>query len=222
MRYSREQGKHVRPPCGGPSGPSDHGERRGDGANAVVEPGDARLSFGQRIRALRLRQNLTLVELSRRAGYTPGFISQVERDITNPSITSITRIAESLGVPVGTFLDRDNPKDPVVRRNERRRIMFFRRRAADYILTPSLAGHLQVIYTEVLPAGNSGPEPHTHESDEEFALVLRGRLRFWVGANQYLLDTGDSITFSSRIPHRWENAGRGKAAVLWAMTPPSM
>ena len=180
------------------------------------------MSFGPRIRALRLRQKLTLVELARRAGYTPGFISQVERDLTNPSITSLGRIAAILGVPVSTFLDGDKPKNPLVRRNERRKIMFFRQRAQDYILTPTLAGHLQVIFTEVLPGGSSGPEAHTHESEEEFALILKGRLRFWIGDDEYLLAPGDSLTFSSRTPHRWQNAGRGKAMILWALTPPSM
>lgn len=180
------------------------------------------MSFGQRIRALRLRQKFTLVELARRTGYTAGFISQVERDITNPSITSLRKIAESLGEPVTTFLSESSPKNPVVRRNERRRIMFFRRRATDYVLTPSLAGHLQVIYTEVLRGGDSGAQPHAHESDEECAVVLKGQLKFWVGHDEYLLETGDSITLSSRVPHRWENVGRGKATILWAMTPPSM
>lgn len=180
------------------------------------------MSFGLRIRTLRLRQKFTLAELARRTGYTAGFISQVERDITNPSITSLRKIAESLGEPVSMFLSESTPKNPVVRLNERRRIMFFRRRATDYVLTPSLAGHLQVIYTEVLRGGDSGSQPHTHESDEECAIVLKGRLRIWVGHDEYLLKAGDSITLSSRVPHRWENAGRGKAAILWAMTPPSM
>jgi len=180
------------------------------------------VSFGQRIRALRLRQKLTLVELARRTGYTAGFISQVERDITNPSITSLRKIAESLGEPVSTFLAETSPKNPVVRRHERPRIMFFRARARDYVLTPSLAGYLQVIYTEVLPGGGSGARPHTHESDEECAVVLKGQLKFWVGEEEYFLEAGDSITLSSRVPHRWKNAGRGQAAILWAMTPPSM
>lgn len=180
------------------------------------------MSFGQRIRALRLRQQLTLVELARQSGYTAGFISQVERDITNPSITSLRKIAASLGEPVSTFLSESTPKNPVVRRHERRPIMFFRDRATDFVLTPSLVGKLQVIYTEALPGGGSGNQPQTHESDEEFALVLKGQLRFWVGDDEYLLETGDSITLPSRVPHRWENAGRGKAEILWAMTPPSM
>ena len=100
--------------------------------------------------------------------------------------------------------------------------MFFRRRASDYILTPSLAGHLEVIFTEALPGGGSGADAHTHDSDEEFALVVKGRVRFWIGDDEYLVESGDSLTFSSRTPHRWENAGRGKAQILWALTPPSM
>jgi transcriptional regulator with XRE-family HTH domain len=179
------------------------------------------VKLGERIRALRLKRGLTVAELAKRAGYTPGFISQVEKDITNPSIMSIQKIASTLGAAVSTFFDDTHGKRLVVRKAERRKIVFPRSRVTDYLLSPSLSGHLQVIYTEIQPGGGSGSEPYTHESDEECVVVLRGRLRFWVGEEMHLLREGDSITFGSRMPHRWENAGRGKTAALWAITPPS-
>lgn len=179
------------------------------------------MRLGRRIRALRSKRGLTVAELAKRTGYTPSFISQVEKDITNPSIASIQKIARTLGASVSTFFDENHGKRLVVRKTERRKIVFPRNQVTDYLLSPSLAGHLQMIYTEILPGGGSGGEPYTHDSDEECAVVLQGRLRFWVGDDAHLLKEGDSITFESRIPHRWENAGRGKAIVLWAITPPS-
>lgn len=179
------------------------------------------MRLGRRIRSLRLKRGLTLADLAKRTGYTPSFISQVEKDITKPSIASVQKIARTLGASVSTFFDENHRKRLVVRKAERRKIVFPRNQVTDYLLSPSLCGHLQMIYTEISSGGGSGSDSYTHESDEECAVVLQGRLRFWVGDDIHLLKEGDSITFESRIPHRWENAGQGKAIVLWAITPPS-
>lgn len=95
------------------------------------------------------------------------------------------------------------------------------RRWRDSLLTPSLSGKLQVIFTEIEPGGGSGDEPYSHQSDEECVVLLKGRLDFWVGEEHYLLKAGDSLTFESRIPHKNHNPGPGRTEVLWIMTPPS-
>lgn len=163
-----------------------------------------------------------MADLAKKVGVTPGFISQIERDLSNPSIDSIQKIAKALGASVSSFFEEMGPRNGrVVRRAERRQVVFPRAGVTDYLLSPSLSGFLQVIHTEVAPRGGSGPEPYRHDSDEECAVVLKGRMRFWVGDEEDTLEAGDSITFESRIPHRWENIGRGKLQVLWVMTPPS-
>lgn len=164
---------------------------------------------------------MKVAELAMLTGYTPGFISQIENDITSPSIASIQRIAKTLDASISSFFDDARAKGRVVRRAERRKIVFPRVKVVDYLLSPSLSGHLQIMYTIIYVGGGSGKEPYTHDSDEECAIVLEGRLRIWVGEEVFHLNRGDSITFESRIPHRWENPGRRKAVVLWAMTPPS-
>jgi uncharacterized cupin superfamily protein len=96
-----------------------------------------------------------------------------------------------------------------------------RRRWRDSLLSPSLSGKLQVIFTEIQPGGGSGDEPYSHESDEECVVLLKGKLDFWVGDEHYRMKAGDSLTFESRIPHKNRNPGPGQAEVLWVMTPPS-
>ena len=179
------------------------------------------MRLGQRIRALRLRRRLTVSELAKRTGYSPGLISQIEKNSTRPSIASIQKIAHALGASVSSFFNDQIPKRMVVRIVDRRKIVFPGRQGTMYLLSPSLSGHLQLIYGEIPPKAASGSEPHQHDSDEECALVLKGRMRFWVGEEMHVLREGDTITFESRIRHRWENIGRGKAVVLWAITPPS-
>jgi transcriptional regulator with XRE-family HTH domain len=177
---------------------------------------------GGTIRRLREERRLSLKEVAARSGLTQSFLSQVERDLTSPSVASLRRIAQAFGVPLAAlFQGPTTPQDRVVRRAERRQLVHPKRQWRDYLLTPNLTGKLQVILSVIEPGGGSGEEPYAHDSDEECVIVLRGRLRFWVGLDEYLLEEGDSIVFESRIPHRNANPGPGQAEVLWITTPPS-
>ena len=178
--------------------------------------------LGMTIRRLREERNLSLKELANRSDLTPSFLSQVERNLTNPSVASLRRVAQAFNVPLtALFQGPMTPEDHVVRRNERRQLIHPRRQWRDYLLTPNLKGKLQVILSVIEPGGGSGDEPYAHDSDEECVVVLRGRLEFWVGPDWYLLEEGDSIVFESRILHRNCNPGPDQAEVLWITTPPS-
>ncbi len=177
---------------------------------------------GQTIRKLREERHLSLKELAMRAGLTQSFLSQVERNLTSPSVASLRKVAQAFGIPLAAlFQGPVTPEDRVVRRSERRQLVHPKRQWRDYLLTPNLTGKLQVIWSVIEPGGGSGDEAYAHDSDEECVLVLRGQLEFWVGADRYLLGEGDSIVFESRIPHRNANPGPGQTEVLWITTPPS-
>lgn len=177
---------------------------------------------GATIRRLREERNLSLKEVAARSGLTQSFLSQVERNLTSPSVASLRKMAQAFGVPLAAlFQGPTRPESRVVRRNERRQFVHPRHQWRDYLLTPNLTGKLQVILSIIEPGGGSGAEAYAHDSDEECVVVLHGRLEFWVGSDSYLLETGDSIVFESRIPHRNVNPGPEQAEVLWITTPPS-
>ncbi len=178
--------------------------------------------LGMTIRRLRESRQLSLKEVAARSGLTQSFLSQVERNLTSPSVASLRKVAQALGVPLAAlFQGPTTPEDHVVRRSERRQLVHPRRQWRDYLLTPNLTGKLQVILSVIEPGCGSGDEPYAHDSDEECVVILRGRLEFWVGSDWYLLEEGDSIVFESRIPHRNRNPGPDQAEVLWITTPPS-
>jgi transcriptional regulator with XRE-family HTH domain len=178
--------------------------------------------LGLTIRRLRESRQLSLKEVAARSGLTQSFLSQVERNLTSPSVASLRRVAQAFGVPLtALFQGPVVPENRVVRRAERRQLIHPSRQWRDYLLTPSLTGKLQVILSVIEPGGGSGEEPYAHDSDEECVIILRGRLDFWVGSDRYLLEEGDSIVFESRIPHRNRNPGPEQAEVLWITTPPS-
>ena len=179
------------------------------------------LQLGPRIRALRRARHATLRELAERAGVTESFLSQVEREVTSPSIASVQRIARALDLGIAELFVDEAPLGRVVRRADRRRIVYSGLHATDEFLTAGRDGRLQVILTTLEPGGGTGDESYTHESDEEVVIVLEGRLELWVGDEHHVLEQGDSVTHSSRQPHRNRNPGPGRTVVLFCSTPPS-
>ena len=179
------------------------------------------LQLGPRIRALRQARNVTLRELASRAGVTESFLSQVEREVTSPSIASVQRIARALDLSIAELFVEEAPRGRVVRREARRRIAYPGLGAVDEFLTPGVNGRLQVILSTIEPGGGTGDEPYSHDSDEEVVIVLSGRLELWVADEHHLLEEGDTVTYSSRLPHRNVNPGDRPAIVLFCVTPPS-
>jgi len=178
-------------------------------------------SLGERIREMRLKRGLSLKQLAVKTDLTQSFLSQVERDLTSPSVASLRSIAEALATSVATFFAGGAPNGRLVRKDARAVMVHPKRRWRDSLLTPSLNGKLQVILSVIEPGGGSGDEPYSHDSDEECVVVLKGKLDFWVGEDHTRLETGDALTFESRIPHKNRNPGPGRAEVLWVITPPS-
>lgn len=179
------------------------------------------LGLGARIRSLRQARRLTLRDVAERAGVTESFLSQVERDVTSPSIATVHRIARALDLSIAQLFAQDADTGRVVRREARRRVEYPGLKAVDEFLTSNLAGRLQVIMSTIEAGGGTGAEPYTHESDEETVIVLAGVLDLWVGDEHYVLREGDAITFPSRVPHWNVNHGATPATVLFCMTPPS-
>jgi transcriptional regulator with XRE-family HTH domain len=179
------------------------------------------LQLGPRIRALRQARNVTLRELASRAGVTESFLSQVEREVTTPSIASVQRIARALDLSIAELFVEEAPRGRVVRRAARRRIAYPGLGAVDEFVTPGMNGRLQVILSTIEPGGGTGDEPYSHDSDEEVVVVLEGSLELWVADEHHVLEEGDSVTYSSRLPHRNVNPGDRPAVVLFCVTPPS-
>ncbi len=178
-------------------------------------------SLGERIRSMREGRGQSLKQLAEATGLTQSFLSQVERDLTSPSVASLRKIAEALGTSVAMFFVGGTPSGRLVRKDARPVLIHPQRRWRDSLLTPNSNGKLQVIWSEIEPGEGSGDEAYSHNSDEECVVVVTGKLDFWVGEEHYALETGDALTFESRIPHKNRNPGPGKTQVLWVITPPS-
>ena len=179
------------------------------------------LALGTRIRTIRRARGRTLRQLADEAGVTESFLSQVEREVATPSIATVRRVARALDLTIAELFAEEPTAGRVVRREARRRIAYPGLHAVDEFLTSGVGGRLQVIVSTIEPGGGTGPEPYTHESDEEVVVILAGVLDLWVADEHYVLREGDAITFPSRLPHWNMNRGETAATVLFCLTPPS-
>ena len=190
-------------------------------------------TLGSRIRQRRRELNLRLVELAEMCNISPSFLSQIERDQANPSISTLHEIAIALGVTVASFFagPDDIPPSPapevkkepaayVVRANARKTLMYPGSGIKNELLSPDLNRAIQMMYVVIPPGAFTGPEPLVHEG-EECGLVLQGTVEIWVGDEHYILGPGDAIYQKSTIPHRSKNIGEDDVIIVVAITPPS-
>jgi transcriptional regulator with XRE-family HTH domain len=178
--------------------------------------------MGQKIRELRLDNRLTLEEAAERAGCTPGFLSQVERNQAVPSITMLYAIAQALGVKVTHFFPKMSPGTKVVRADARGVFRFEGSFIHYSRLSANFPGRkIECLLVQIDPVDGALPadEFRSHPG-EEFAYVLQGTLRLWVGDAVYDLNPGDSLHFKSAVKHRHENPGDKPMIALWVLTPP--
>jgi transcriptional regulator with XRE-family HTH domain len=178
------------------------------------------LEFGKRIRSARQARGLSLRAVAESAGVSQSFLSQVERGVASPSVTSLIKIADAVDRPVAALLVGSDPADRVLRASERRTVSDLRQGWVDEFLTPPAARRLQINLTTVEPGGGE-EEPHAHASDEECVIVMEGRVELIVGGERILLEQGDALLLDPTVPHGYVNPGRRRARVLWVMTPPS-
>jgi len=172
-----------------------------------------------------MHQGKKLKELSQKVGVTASFLSQVERGVAVPSISSLKKISDALGTSIASFFDEKAEKrigndfSPIIKKSERK-ILHPCSGVTYHLLSKNLQGKIEFLLAIYEVGASTGPEPYTHRG-EECALVLKGKLEIEIGSFVYTLEKDDSICFSCEIPHRMRNVGKIPAVSIWCVTPPS-
>jgi quercetin dioxygenase-like cupin family protein/DNA-binding XRE family transcriptional regulator len=199
---------------------------------------------GMKIRQERLKRKLTLDQLSGRTGLSKSFLSQVERNLAQPSVTSLKNIAHKLGISVVYFLT-DNDVDQnlwgygrsvekpangafaysrdvkVVRADKRKGVTMPGSDVLYEVLTPDLNRQLEVMFMRISEGESSGDEAMVDAPGEKFGVVLKGTLEFMVGKEVFVLKQGDSIVHPADVPIRWRGLEGDPIEVIWVQMPPS-
>ena len=178
------------------------------------------MNIGKKVKNLRLRLGLTQEDLADRAELSKGFISQVERDLTSPSIATLQEILECLGTNLKEFFSEPFEQKTVYKKSD----MFVKtddERGTEIVwLLPGAQGcQLEPILLAINPGGSTWPDS-PHEGDE-FGYVLAGSITLHLGDTQHRVRKGESFYYSPKQTHHLENTGTQTARILWVAAPPT-
>ncbi|MDH3635496.1 MAG: cupin domain-containing protein [Gammaproteobacteria bacterium] len=199
-------------------------------ANTALSSDHALADLGNDIRQLRKVRGITLQQLALATGKSVGFLSQVERNLTRPSVAALQDISEALSVHIGWFFPEDSTGTPeerefIVRRQNRRRLTYTELSGTEYLglhdslLSANLNGELALGISRYEPGASTGDDSYDHDG-EEAGLVLSGTLELSIDGRQFVLDAGDSFSFKSHLRHRYVNPSPTEdTVVVWANTP---
>lgn len=178
--------------------------------------------LGLQIRKKREKKGITLTRAAKKMKFSPSLLSQIERGIVSPSISTLRTIADYLNTSIGILLNESISKENVVivRKNERKRkSTIIRGRGVKFhILSPSTS-NLEFLYDEFEKNSSTGNKLYQHEG-EECAFVLEGKLEININGNKFILNKGDFIWFQSTIPHQLTNLSDKKSVAIWVDSPP--
>jgi transcriptional regulator with XRE-family HTH domain len=177
-------------------------------------------SIGERIKALRTEQGLTLADLGERANLSTSYLSQIERDKTTPSLVTLTAVAKALNVGLRYFFELEGEAAYLIRaerapnghgQNGGGGMLPERSRS----LTPE-GENSKLVVRRIVAAPHTASEPLPVVPGEEFLLVLAGELKVIVGSEEFCLMAGDSVHYDAAQPHCWLNESDEPCTAIWS------
>ncbi|MEP3442821.1 MAG: helix-turn-helix domain-containing protein [Sulfitobacter sp.] len=179
------------------------------------------LSLGADIRALRRARGLTLADTAQALGRSVGWLSQVERDKSEPSITDLRQIAACFDVPMSIlFRHEAAPADEagfIVRADARRPIGSSVAGLVEELLSPDLTDDFEMVHSTFQP--HSRIRETVTRPTQEVGYVLSGELEIEINGTAHSLSVGDSFRIRGE-PFRWANRTADPAVAIWVIAPP--
>ena len=178
------------------------------------------MEIGEKLKQLRLRTNLTQEELATRCDLSKGFISQLERDQSSPSIATLVDILECLGTTPAEFF-RDNTPEQVRYRQDDAYVSEDEELGHNitWIIPSAQKNEMEPILLNLNPKGRT--QTYAPHAGEVFGYVLAGSATLHRGEHAWKIKKGDSIYYSAALPYYLENHTTHNTSILWVSSPPS-
>lgn len=172
------------------------------------------IDVGSRLTYLRTERGLSMRSLAKASGLSTNALSMIERSQSSPSISTLFKISEALGVPITAFFRQDPPRQDIV---------FCKASQRKQILIPSglweglggeyFKGNFEPFIFTLEPNASSGPQMMIH-TGQEFIFCLSGEIEYKIESETYRLEEGDNLIFSAQKQHSWKNSGDKQAQVI--------
>ena len=199
-------------------------------------------NIGPLVRRHRRHYRITLKEMAEKTGLSISFLSEIERGVAKPSMASLRKVAQALGISLLSFSDIEDipearhrqvlyPREEnremgyvtkvnVVRSGQRKKLGYPDRPGFYELLTPDLNRRLEVLFVKIEPGFETGPEPIIDPPGEKFIYVLKGLYQMIINGETYVLNARDSIYYPADSPLFFKNIGNEPVELVFVLTPP--
>jgi len=192
----------------------------------TLEEGLSKYAIGDKLRALRLRKKMGLVDLGKHTKLSPALLSKIETGKLFPTLPTLLRVSMVFSVGLDHFFGGAEESGPVlahVKRSDRQRFpdtpdtddVAYHFESLDF---PSKDRRLNAYYAEFPPLAPDKRRRHQH-GGVELIYVLRGSLELGIGKEDHVLDEGDALYFDSSVPHGYRRSGKKPAAAIVVSVP---
>ncbi len=180
---------------------------------------------GKKLKAIRLKSDMTIQVLATQSGVSSNMISRVERGLTIPSVEILMKLAAVFDKSINFFVEEVSTTHEIVYSEPGHRDTTVYD-DDDNMHTESYTSGLRdpqfMSFLCTVPKGGSSGQKHMHHPGDELIVLINGHLKVTIADEEYSLSSGDSLSFKSHLPHRWDNVGEDDARIIWTLSPFTM
>ncbi|MDT8420709.1 MAG: XRE family transcriptional regulator [Desulfuromonadales bacterium] len=178
---------------------------------------------GKKLKEIRLKSDMTIQVLAEKSKVSSNMISRIERGLTIPSVEILMRLALVFDKSINYFVEDVSSSHEIVHTRPGQRDKTVYDDDENNMQTESFTSGLRdpqfmSFYCTVKKGGSSGQQNMYHPGDE-LIYIVQGKIRMNIAGETYILEEGDSLSFKSHLPHRWDNIGSDEAKVIWTLSP---
>ncbi len=177
---------------------------------------------GKKLKAIRLKNSMTIQELAAQSGVSSNMISRVERGLTIPSVQILMKLAVVFEKSINYFVEEVANTHEVVFSSPGQRdttVYDDEHNMHTESFTSGLRDPQFMSFVCTVPKGGSSGFQQMYHPGDELIVLVDGQLEVTIDGESYLLEPGDSLSFKSHLPHRWDNVGNGAARIIWTLSP---
>lgn len=174
------------------------------------------MELGERLKHLRKQKGLTLQNLSDITDLSMGFLSNIERDLTSPTISHLQKICSALNIDLVDIIQPSVENKVLVKQNERREIFYSKESKIKYELITEGQKSINGMCITMEEGADYGKISYGHSSDE-LGIVVKGTMQIEIGGKLYIVNEGDTVYIQANVPHKYKNIGPSKCISYWIL-----
>jgi len=166
------------------------------------------VDVGSRLKELRETRSISMRALATKSGLSANALSMIERGKTSPSVSTLYKLSDAMGISITAFFGPESDKKQIVfLKSDERTRMSFTRGVFEALGGEQFVGRVEPFMLTMESGATSGPHTMSH-TGHEFVFCLRGQLDYQVEKEIFHLSVGDSLLFAAQLKHKWRNAGK--------------